>query len=108
MKGRWSLPGGRVEHGETLEQAVARELFEETGYRVDVGPLVEVVEIIGEVHHYVVHDYLCFPAADSVALPRAGGDADDARLVTVTELSDYGVSDAVRRVVEKALANVPA
>ena len=104
MKGSWSLPGGRVEHGETLEHAVKRELLEETGYRVTVGPLIEVVELMGRKRHYVVHDYLCWPDGDEQDAPRAGSDADDARLLSVEEMAGYQLTEAVIRVVRKALA----
>ena len=46
LKGEWSLPGGGVEIGETLEASIVRELFEETGLTVDVGPVVEVLDRI--------------------------------------------------------------
>src|SRR5688572_27380980 len=61
--GHWSLPGGRVEHGEPLEAALRREIAEETGLVVEVGPLLEIVELLPERDdpvsaHYVVLDYL--------------------------------------------------
>ena len=79
-RGTWSVPGGRVEAGETDEQATAREVLEETGLRVVVGELVGTVERdapAGGV--YVINDYACRPDddADPDAL-RAGDDADDA------------------------------
>jgi 8-oxo-dGTP diphosphatase len=79
--GRWSLPGGKVEPGESLAEATAREVAEETGLDVEVG--VEV----GAVHRpapdgrvFAIHDFRCSPR-DPEAVPRAGDDAADARWV---------------------------
>jgi 8-oxo-dGTP diphosphatase len=99
-KGGWSLPGGRVERGEPLAAALRREIAEETGLDVTVGPLVEVVELIDEDHHYVVLDYLCDAVGGDL---RAGTDAAEAAFVPVTEIGGVGVTDAVRAVVAKAL-----
>jgi ADP-ribose pyrophosphatase YjhB (NUDIX family) len=99
--GQWSLPGGRVEPGEGLAAAVERELFEETGLVVRAGPLVEVVEILGEDHHYVVLDYLCERVSGEL---RAGDDALDAAFAEVDALDAYGVTAAVAAVVSRALA----
>lgn len=86
--GTWSVPGGRVEPGESDEQATAREVLEETGVRVVAGELVGTVERDapgGGV--YVIRDHACRLAPD--ASPddvRAGDDADDARWFTDEEV----------------------
>jgi mutator protein MutT len=65
LAGEWSLPGGAVEVGETLEECVIREMREETGLDVEVGPVIEVFDRItrdgaGRVqYHFVLVDYLC-------------------------------------------------
>ena len=80
LAGQWSLPGGMLELGETLEAGVAREIREETGLVVDVGPLVEVFDRIlfddrGAVqYHFVLADYLCRPREGRL---EAGTDVDD-------------------------------
>ena len=78
--GLWSIPGGRVEVGEYLIQAVQREVLEETGLRVEVGELLGIHEVIGSAH-YVVLDYTADVVGDPS--PRAAGDAADARWVPV-------------------------
>jgi ADP-ribose pyrophosphatase YjhB (NUDIX family) len=84
LAGRWSLPGGAVEVGETLEASVAREILEETGLEVVVGPVVEVLDRItrdeeGRVrYHFVLVDYLCWPVGGEL---RASSDVADARFV---------------------------
>jgi 8-oxo-dGTP diphosphatase len=103
--GRWSLPGGRVELEERLATATAREVLEETGIEVEVGPLIEVVEILEPPYHYVVLDYLCVRrASETNAAPRAGDDASEAAFVLVSELGARGCTELVVKVVARALA----
>ena len=107
LKGEWSLPGGAVELGETLETAAAREVREETGVNVDVGPIVEVVDRLrhdpdGRVqYHYVLVDFLCHPSGTTQAA--AGSDADAAVWATLGELEALGVAKAAVRVIEHAI-----
>jgi 8-oxo-dGTP diphosphatase len=100
--GLWSVPGGKVESGESLAAAVVREVAEETGVAVEVGPLVEVVERIGAEHHYVILDYLAHARAPTA--PRAGDDARAARFVAPDELAGLPLTDGLAPVLAKARA----
>jgi len=101
LKGRWLVPGGTVELGETLEDAIVREVREETGLEVRPREVVLVFDRIehreGRVaYHYVIVDYLC----DYVAgVPRAATDAEDVAFVGQAELSAYDLPEKALEVV---------
>ena len=72
-----------------------------------LGPLLEVVELVRPDNHYCVIDYLCrLRGGTTISDLHAGDDAMDARIVRLDELDDYGVSDAVKRVIERAVSLV--
>ena len=84
--GRWSVPGGRVEAGERVSDAVAREVSEETGVAVVPGELAGWVERIDDDHHFVILDFFASPRTSGSA-PVAGDDAADARWVPTGEIA---------------------
>ena len=105
-KGSWGLPGGMLELGETLAEGVRREVMEECGVEIEVGPLVAVFEPIqrdedGRLRfHYVVVDYLARYVSGE---PRAGDDADDARWVDLDALEQLPMRKETREVIWKAV-----
>jgi 8-oxo-dGTP diphosphatase len=107
LEGGWSIPGGTLELGESLEQGVRREIEEETGLRVKVGELVELFERIfrddeGRIqYHFVIADYLCEPEGEEA---RAGGDAVDVAWAGEEEFAKYGLTETATRVLKEALA----
>lgn len=91
LKGRWSLPGGLLELGESLTAGAAREVLEETGLVVEP---VELVELLDRIHrqqervryHYVIADYLCRVTGGTL---KAGSDADAVRWVERAEWNSH-------------------
>jgi mutator protein MutT len=84
--GEWSVPGGRVEPGETVGEAVVRELAEETGIEGLCGPLLGWVERIGDDHHFVILDFVV-EVLDPVD-PVAGDDAAEAEWVPLHDVAE--------------------
>jgi 8-oxo-dGTP diphosphatase len=111
LKGEWSLPGGAVDVGETLEDAIRREVREETSLDVEVGPVVDVLDRIrydpdGRVKfHYVLVDFLCRPTGGEI---RRGSDAEEVVWAIRSDFGRYGVADAALSVIDKALARAAA
>lgn len=111
LKGEWSLPGGAVEIGETLQVAVVREVREETGLDVEVGPIVDVLDRLrfdpdGRPRfHYVLVDFICRPKGGTLA---CGSDASDVAWASRLELPDYNVAESTVTVIEKAFERLNA
>lgn len=104
LKGRWSIPGGLVELGEELEEAVKRELKEETGLRVEPRRVVEVFDRIQRKrrrtkYHFVIVDYLCRLKGGRL---RPASDVLDARWARREELRRYDLTEKARSVVLRA------
>ena len=102
--GDWTLPGGKVEPGETPAQTIVRELHEETGLRVEIVAALRVVEIDRERFSYAIHEHLCVPSAGEPETLCPADDAADARWVQPVDLVRYSVTPAVEAVVAEALA----
>ena len=92
-EGRWTIPGGRVEPGEPLLQAVAREVAEETRLSVRVGELLGWTEHLGDRHHYVILDFLAEPVGSTEAV--AGDDAAEVAWMTRAQLMEVRTTDGL-------------
>lgn len=107
LKGWWSLPGGAVEVGERLEEAIRREVLEETALRVRVDRLFEIFERImrddeGRAeYHYVLMDYVC---EYSEGTPAPGDDVSGVAWVSRPDLARYRLTEGTRDVIERAFA----
>ena len=114
LRGQWSIPGGTLELGESLEAGVARELLEETGLEVRIVELIEVFDRIftepdaggggtpqKPKFHYVIIDYLCERISGE---PRPGSDVTDVALAREDELGRFRLTTTATRVLHKAFA----
>ncbi len=105
LYGRWTIPGGTVELGETLEEAVVREMGEETGLQVEPVELLTVFDKIdreGErvAYHYVIVDYLCRWRSGEA---RAASDALEVAWASASDLAHYDLPATALEVVRDAL-----
>jgi 8-oxo-dGTP diphosphatase len=110
LRGRWTVPGGTVELGETLETALVREMAEETGLAVEPVEVLTVFDRIQRVEgdvtsHYVIVDFLCRWRAGEA---RAGSDAEDVAWVGAGEFDRYDLPPKTREVVAAAFRRVHA
>lgn len=114
LRGQWSIPGGKLELGETLQEGVVRELLQETGLEVRVLDLIEIFEHIdsgtqagaapgktGPRFHYVIADYLCERVAGE---PQAASDVTDVIFAREDELQNFALTPVAQRVLRKAFA----
>jgi ADP-ribose pyrophosphatase YjhB (NUDIX family) len=104
LKGEWSIPGGTVELGEELAEAVRRELKEETGLSVEPLEVIAIFDRIQRVgrrvrYHFVIVDYLCRLKGGKL---RPGSDVMDARWVRPNELAPYALTEKAESVVREA------
>lgn len=108
LRGRWTIPGGTVELGETLEAALAREMAEETGLQVEPVEVLTVFDMIRRVEgnvasHYVIVDFLCRWRAGEA---HAGSDAEEVAWVGTGEFGRYDLPAKTREVVDAAFRRV--
>ena len=100
-KGEWSIPGGRIEPGESEAAAAARELLEETAITAKIGPKIIALPATFEGQDYLLHDFL----AEWVSgVPQAGDDAAQARFVPIDQIGPLGLWDKTEAVIHAAYA----
>ena len=102
-KGEWSIPGGRIEVGETEAQAALRELGEETNVSANLLTKITALDADFEGYHYRLHDYL---ARWTSGTPKAGDDADKARFIPLSEIDGLGMWSETVRVIREGYAKM--
>lgn len=98
-KGQWSIPGGRIEPGETEAIAALRELMEETAITASLGPKIEIIDADFGNGPYRLHDYV---AKWQTGEPVAGDDAAHAEFVPLSKIDDLGMWSETTRIIRKA------
>jgi len=102
-KGEWSIPGGRIEDGETESQAALRELTEETNISADLLTKITALDADFEGYAYRLHDYL---ARWSAGEPKAGDDAKMAKFVPLSQINTLGMWPETVRVIREGHAKM--
>ncbi len=106
LAGQWSIPGGMLELGEKLRDGCAREVLEETGLVVEVGPVLDVFDSIFQdddgrtKYHYVLIDFLCRVVGGEL---HAASDVSEARWASSEELDGLGMRETTVGVIRKGL-----
>lgn len=104
----WSLPGGRAEQGETLEQALKREFKEETGLIVEVGKLLYICDVAASSNKVLHITFLVERKGGTITLPTNEFDENpihDVRFIPIKDLTDYGFSGKFQQLVEQDFPN---
>jgi ADP-ribose pyrophosphatase YjhB (NUDIX family) len=107
LAGKWSLPGGLVELGETTREAIRREVAEECGLEIRVGEVAGILDRVvrdgeGRIrYHWVLVDYVAFPESGTLC---AGTDADEAQWVDVDDVERLDTTDGLMDMIRRALA----
>jgi 8-oxo-dGTP diphosphatase len=105
-KGKWTIPGGLVELGESLEQAVHRELLEECGITARLLDRLNVFEYIQHddnarvKYHYIIVDYLAEYLKGKL---QAGSDIDQASWIAIDEVQSFDITDGLKPAIDHAL-----
>ena len=102
--GRWSIPGGKLEAGESLVEACRREINEETGLDTEIKNIVAVVERRLEGFHYVIIDYLALLAGEENCRPVAKSDVSEARWVSLDQLDAYDLVEGLAEIIWRTYA----
>lgn len=111
-QGLWSIPGGKLEPGETLAEACRREVEEETGLLIEVQQIAAVVERKQEGFHYVIVDFLAVLADASGTEPTPQTDVSEAKWIAIDDLPNYPIVEGLHEIIIRSFrvsnGNYPA